>query len=409
MLLSYEDALRSLIDAVPEPEVEERSLEMARNRILAEPVKADRDLPPFDRSVVDGYALRSIDLERGWQRLRVVGQLRAGQPADLEVGTAEAALIMTGARVPKGADAVQMFEEADYLGDNEVVIRKPVRKGANISVQGSQIRQGEVALVEGTLLRPHRLGVLAAFGCTRVPVYRSLRVAVVSTGDEVVAAHQQPRPDQIRDANGPMLQALCEDLGLDSRFYPVLPDREDRLVHFLGQTADRFDVVILSGGVSMGEHDYVHEVLRRSGADVVFHKSAVKPGKPLMVARRNTQLLFGLPGNPVSAFVTFQLFVAAAVRKRMGHSQWHLPRVEGRLERPVRQKPGRLFFKAARTRWREGGFLVEPIDTEGSSDLTAFAAANSLAAIAADVAEAEAGTRVPVLLLSNGLEEDGRS
>lgn len=397
-MLSYSEALKSVLTRVPPARSVRVALEAARGRVLAEPVAADLDSPPFEKALMDGYALRSEDVGRAPVALRVVGRVAAGQVAPMRLQAGQAVQIMTGAMLPEGADAVQRIERTETAGRDEVRILEPVRPGENMAPRGQEVRKGQTVLEPGRPLGPAELGVLAAVGKEFVQVYEAPRVAVIPTGDEIVEVGVTPGPGQIRNSNGPMLRAQCRALGLDAGVLPAVPDDPGLLREALRRGFQR-ELILLSGGVSMGEHDYVPRVLAEEGVEVVFHKAAIKPGKPILMGRRNDRLIFGLPGNPVSSFVTFELFVRPAVRRWMGFSRLSLRNVSGRLLRDVRHRPGRQFFKPARSRWTERGLEVEPLETTGSADLVGFSRANSLLVVDAAAEFLAADSTVQVLLL----------
>ena len=406
-MFSYEEALQKLLAQVPEPKAKRMALGQSRGRVLACSVRADMDLPPFRKSFMDGYAVRSQDVAQVPVQLQVVGQVAAGSQDQPEVGPRQAVQIMTGAPVPPGADAVQMVEKTRPLDGSLVELLESVSQGQNIVDRANEVREGSVVLDQGCVIGSPEIGVLATFGQSEVEVYSGPTVAVMTTGDEIVDVTRKPNFSQIRNSNAFMLWSQCADLGLEATIFPVVPDDPDRTEEAVLEGLEH-DLLLLTGGVSMGEYDYVHQVLGKAGVDTFFHKAAIKPGKPLLAGQKDGHLVFGLPGNPVSAFVTFELFVRPAVRQWMGFSEIQLPRVTGRLLVSVRQKPGRKFFKPARTTWTDGGFEVEPIETKGSADLTGFSAANSLLVLEPEVTELKAGERLEVILLDRYFEKGNR-
>lgn len=396
-LLPYEDALERILSQCPPPRTVAVPLERCLDRVLARPVHADADVPPFNKSFMDGFAVHSADVTEVPACLNVVGEVAAGADSLPAVAPGETVRIMTGAPVPPQTDAVQMVEESRMLDGSTVEILKPAAPGTNISRQGSEVSKGSVVLEPGRVIGPAEIGVLASFGQARPEVFRPLTAGVVSTGDELVPVESQPRFGQIRNSNGPMISALCRRLGLNVESEVSVGDDPERTAEVI-RDGLKFDLLLLSGGVSMGEYDFVHRILEREGARLIFHKAAVKPGKPICVGRKGSTLAFGLPGNPVSAFVTFQLFVRPMVRRWMGFQSVTLRRIEATLTRAVSHKPGRTFFKPARTDW-SGEIRVSPVDTGGSADLTGFSRADSLLVIPAQVSGIAAGARVSVLLL----------
>ncbi len=399
-MLSYKEALETLLSRTPKPRTAEVFPGHALGAVLAETVSADLDLPPFHKSFMDGYAVRCQDLDEGTGKLRVAGSIAAGEPELKELRPGEAWQIMTGAATPRGADAVQMVEKTRRLGEF-VELLEPVTPDLNIAPRGSEVRAGDRVLEPGRLLGPAEIGVLASFGRTRVAIYRRPEVAIASTGDELVDADRKPGFGQIRNSNAHMLASQCASLGLDATVLPICPDQPDSIRRLVTGGLEGRDLLILSGGVSMGEHDYVHRVIAEEGMEVFFHKAAIKPGKPLIVARQGEKMIFGLPGNPVSSFVTFEVFVRPTLRKWMGFTELALPVLEAELMEPVRHKPGRLFFKPARTEIVQGRLRVSPVETKGSADIVAFSRCDALMLLPADRAEMAAGRCVEVMLLEH--------
>lgn len=397
-MLSYTEALERVLTGVPEPVVETVALPVSLGRVLAAQITADSDLPAFPKALMDGYALRSGDIAAGWNRLRVIGQAPAGSSPKWRVGPGEAVRIMTGAPVPEGADSVQKVESTEDLGNREVLIKGAVNPGDNMLPRGAEAGSGDPVLEKGDRVGPVQVGILATFGVTRVPVFRLPDVAILTTGDELVAAHKLPGSGEIRNSNEEMLSAQARQLGLDPVVKGPLRDELDCVTQVLRELVEP-EVLVLSGGLSMGDYDYVHRSLGELGVNVVFHKAALKPGKPILFAKRDRQMIFGLPGNPVSSFVTFELFVRPAVRKLMGFGRWGLKECRVRLQKDICQKPGRLFFKPGRLELEAQPPGVTPLETAGSGDLVAFSAADCLIKVPAERSKLERGSEVAVLVL----------
>ncbi len=400
-MLTYSDALEVLLAAVPDPTPETVPIQSALGRCLAEDVLADTDLPPFDKSLVDGFALRARDLARGWYRLTIVGEAAAGEPSRYPVGPAEATRIMTGAVLPTGADAVQMVEQTEELSPREVVIKSNIAAGEHILKAGAEAKKGTKVLEQGMHLGPAGIGVLAAVGRTAVKVYRTPTAVAAATGNELVVSGQALGPGQIRDSNTPMLACLGESVGIKVIQAATLDDTADSVRAFLDNHRDA-DVLLISGGLSMGEKDFVHRVIKEGEGKLLFHKVAVKPGKPVLAARRGKQLILGLPGNPVSSFVTFQIFVHPALRRFQGFQAARPQPVRAVLVEAVIQKPGRLFFKPGKLVHESEHLSVKPLETRGSADLVGAARADALIQVPADCEKLEKGSIVDMLLLDQG-------
>jgi molybdenum cofactor synthesis domain-containing protein len=382
-------------------------LEHAVGRVLAEDVASDLDLPPFDRAMMDGYALRAEDTGVAPARLVVAGQVRAGQHFDGVVQPGQAVQIMTGAPVPPGADAVQQVEKTRAAdGGRAVEILDRVEKGVHIAPAGCEVRAGQTVLRQGLTIDPAAVSVLAAVGRGRVRVGRRPTVSIVVTGDELVDVWHLPGRGRIRDSNGPAVLAMARWAGAEARLVGPVPDQPDRIAEAV-RAGLRADVLVLSGGVSEGAFDLVEEVLARFDVGFQFTKVAIKPGAPLVFGRRGDTLVFGLPGNPVSAQVTFDLFVRAALLRLQGARVVARPAGEAELLEPLRNRSGRRAYVPARARWEEGRLVARPVPSQGSADVVAHAQANALAILEAARTSAAAGEKVPVILLGNFLERDG--
>jgi molybdopterin molybdotransferase len=351
--------------------------------VLAEDVASDLDVPPHDKAMMDGYAVRSADLPDGKATLAVLEEITAGRTPTQPVGPGQASRIMTGAPVPPGADAVVVVEGTRVLEDGRVSVEgRPPRPGQNILARGREMRSGETVLAAGTLLRPPELGVLATMGRTQVRVVPAPTVAVLSTGDEVVEPGETPGPGQIRNSNGPMLLAQAARAGALPRYLGIARDRLDSLRPLVLQGLEA-DVLILSGGVSAGTLDLVPGVLQEAGVVAHFHKAAMKPGKPVFFGTRDRPtegraLVFGLPGNPVSSLVCFELFVRPALRRLAGHADVGPVTVSATLAEDFSHRTDRPTYHPASLEMGEAGWRVRPVPWFGSADLRGLTRANAL-------------------------------
>ena len=405
-MIPVEQALDIVLSHTPVLPSEEVDLSESVGRVLAEDVRSDVEMPPFDRAAMDGYAVRARDVAQAPVTLRVVGQVRAGQVPAREVGDGEAIQIMTGAPVPSGADAVQPVEKTRALGDGRVEILAPVEPAAHIAPRGSECRAGDAVLAKGHTVDPAAVAVLAAVGKARVRVGRRPTVSVLVTGDELVDVWDTPRRGRIRNSNGHAVLAQARWAGADARSLGIVPDQAERIAEAV-RAGFESDVLIVSGGVSEGAYDLVEDVLQRFDVGLLFTKVAIKPGAPLVFGRRGDRLVFGLPGNPVSAQVTFDVFVRAALLRMQGARAVSRPTVEAELLEAVRNKSGRKAHLPAQIRFEGGRFVARPVASMGSADIVAHARANALLVLEADRVRAEAGERAPALLLGNFLERDG--
>lgn len=370
-------------------------------RVLAEPVKADRDFPPFSRSTRDGYAVRAADLQNLPAKLRVTGQIKAGGTFSGSVKPGEAAEIMTGAAVPAGADAVVMVEYTSASG-NHVEIRRGVVSGENVVPAGAEAHAGDVLLQPGTRIQPAQIALLAAVGKANVSVFRKPRVAVLSTGDELVDVSETPGPHQIRNSNSYSLCAQVAQAGGEAIQLPVAPDEERKLTTLIHAGLEAADLLLLSGGVSMGKFDLVEQALSKLGAQLFFTGALIQPGRPVVFGEigKNSRPIpfFGLPGNPVSVMTTFDLFVRPMLDALSGAAPRRTPAVAARLRKPLKTKTGLTRFLPAIL---EGGLYdpeVEIVPWQGSGDLFAASKANCYLVLSPDREMIDAGEMVAVLM-----------
>jgi molybdopterin molybdotransferase len=370
-------------------------LDQVRGRVLAEDVLADRDLPPFHRAIRDGYALRAADLTALPAVLQCVGEAPAGRPFQGEVNSGQCVSIMTGAPLPVGADAVVMVEHTRSLGD-DIEIQRSVRRWENVVLQGSEAAVGARVLPCGRRLQAAEIGLLATVGKATVGVYRQPSVAILPTGDEVVPVEQPPQWFQIRNSNAVTLATQVTAAGGVPVQLGIGPDRKDVLQEMIERGLDS-DLLLLSGGVSMGKFDLVEEVLTELGAEFFFQGAAVRPGKPLVFGRVRDRFFFGLPGNPVSTLVTFELFVRPALAM-LGGAAFEPPVfLRARLVKPCRQSAGLTMFMPARVWIQNRDPVVELVGWQGSGDLVGIAAANCFLVIQSDQTELAAGDWVDVM------------
>ncbi len=382
-------AAADLIEAIP--------LELAAGRILAEDIVADRDYPPFRRSARDGFAVRSADIATVPARLRVIGETRAGEPSRYRVNPGEAVEIMTGAPGPEGADCVVMVEYTSREGD-AVVIEQSLPSGKNFVAQGSESPARASVLRCGSRLEFSQIALLAAVGKSTVSVFRQPRVAILSTGDEVVDIEQTPESYQIRNSNAYSLAAQVWRRGGIPEILPIAPDRLDETRNLI-EIGLESDMLLLSGGVSMGKYDLVEEVFADLGAELFFTQVLIQPGKPLVFGRAAGKPFFGLPGNPISTMVTFEIFASLALARLAGLTDTSLPFTEAVLAEDFRHNPSLTRFLPARLEGEYGQSRVSPVKWQGSGDLASIAKANCFLVAGADRESWNAGERIAVLPL----------
>lgn len=401
-MITVTEAINLILQESQTLAVESVALDAALGRVLAEEIVADTDLPPFDRAQMDGFAVRAADVQSVPARLRVVGEAAAGRSWSGEIKSGEAVRIMTGAPVPAGADAVQQVEVTREEADGTtVVIEKAVEAGKSIVPRASEVKAQKVVLHRGEQINAAMTAVLAAFGYAQVKVYRRPRVAVMATGSELVQVTEKPGPDQIRDSNSYSLAAYAQLAGAAVTRQPVAADDLKDLQEQINRSAADFDVLILSGGVSMGVYDFTKTALREAGAEIFFERVALRPGKPTVFARLGRTLIFGLPGNPVSVSVTFNLFARTALLSMQGLVPDAAPKTEqALLSRPAKGAAKRESYLPARLSTNDQGHLLaEPLRWGGSSDFVAFARATALLIIPPDAGVLESGTPVSVMRL----------
>ena len=401
-MISVAEALQIVKEQTRRLGTEQVKLPESLGRILAEDVVADSDLPPFDRSQMDGYAVRAEETTDAPVRLRIVGESAAGKGWHQEMHEGEAVRIMTGAPVPAGSDAVQQVELTHELKDNTVVeLLKGVEIGRSIVKRGSEITKGETVLRSGGPITAAMLAVLASFGYAEVEVGRKPKVSVLATGSELVAVDQEPGQDQIRDSNNYSIGAYAERAGAVIDRLPLTGDDTFALKAVIARAAENSDVVITSGGVSMGVYDFTKAALQELGAELYFERVALRPGKPTVFARLpNGTIVFGLPGNPVSVSVTFNLFARTALLGMQGASETTLKEELGMLAKPVKGTLDReSYLPAQLTTNDDGQLVVFPLKWGGSSDFVSFALATALFVIPAGVSLREGGSLVKVVRL----------
>jgi molybdopterin molybdotransferase len=398
-MLTYEQARQTVIDQLQTKESPRAAISLpvwdALGYVLAQQITADRDYPPFDRATRDGYAVRASEATSG-AKLPCVDEIKAGDTVSTPLAPAACVQIMTGAAVPSGADAVVMIEHTQRHADT-VHFDRPTRPGQNIVPRGSEGRAGQTVLSPGTRLGFAELALAAQVGATELRCAAKPRVAILSTGDEVVAIDAAPGPFQIRNSNSVSLSAQVRLAGGEAVLLGNAADRLDDLRAKIDRGLTE-DVLVLSGGVSMGKYDLVETVLKEMGAEFFFDAVAIRPGKPAVFGRCRDTFVFGLPGNPVSTMVTFELFVAPALDLLSGAVARPLPLLQARLREALHEKPGLTHFLPARVEWQGATAEVKPLPWQGSGDIAALAKANCFLVIPSDRDHIAVGENVNVLL-----------
>jgi molybdopterin molybdotransferase len=418
-LISVEQALEKILEHIQVLKAEESPILGCLGQVLAEDVCSEINIPPLDNSAMDGYAVRAADTKGASPKspriLRVIDTVIAGSISHAKLGTGTAVRIMTGAPVPSGADAIVRFEDTDQerrgADAPEVGILAEVRKGLEIRRAGEDIAKGSLVLKKGTVVRPAEVGTLASLGHGTVKVYRRPVVAILATGDEIVAITQPLPEGKIYNSNSYGLAALVLRYGGIPQILGIAADVEDSLVARLHLGLDA-DMLVTSGGVSLGDYDIVRDVLAKEG-EVVFWRVKQKPGKPLAFGMIKALVegggvrkipLFGLAGNPVSAMLNFELFVRPAMLKMMGREKLSKPTIEATIEEPIANTDGRRIFARVVVEKRDGNYFARLTGPQGSGILTSMTLANGLAIVPEDTPAVKKGDKVQVMMLDWGEE-----
>ena len=397
-LISVAEAQRLVLSRARRLEAERVPIERAAGRVLAEPAVAAVDLPPFPSSAMDGFALRAADTEGAPSTLPVVGEVAAGRPAAAPLLPGQAVRISTGGAVPDGADAVvplELVEEAE----GEIALREPLAQGANVRPRAGDVRAGETVLDPGVLLGAAQVAALAAAGVAELRCTKRPRAAILVTGSELRSPGEELRPGEIYESNAPLLAAALGAAGAVPAQLGVVPDDREELVRALERALLGFDLVVTSGGASVGPHDLVRVAQRDLRVEEVFWGVAMKPGKPVAFGVRRDHLVFTLPGNPVSVLVTFAVLVRPAVNALLGLADPMPPLGRGVLATPLARNPSRDDYARARVRDEGGELVVEPLAGRESHMIVRAAPATALVLVEAGEGELAAGSRVRFVTL----------
>ncbi len=401
-LKTVEEAMEAVLGLCRPLDHEEIALEEALGRTLSRDIVAPEDLPPFDRAAMDGYAVRAVDLAGASPEhpagLRLVGSVAAGHLFGGVIKEGTAAGITTGAPLPEGADTVVRLEDAVHGGDG-VAITTALRPKTNVSLRGEDIPRGSLALKSGIELTPPRIGVLAALGIDPVPVFRRPKVAIIGTGDELVPLGAPLVPGKIRNSNYYSLAALVLRAGGLAHSGGLAPDRLPDLIRLI-RAAELADIIITTGGASVGEYDLIKPALDEMGAEIIFWRVRMKPGTPMLLARWNQTIICGLSGNPAAAMTSFELFVRPAIRKLNGLLTWERIGVEATLKGEIRAKGSSLRrFIRAETWVENGRYRVSATGSQKSGILSSMAAANSLIVVPEGTEALPDGSTVRIVIL----------
>jgi molybdopterin molybdotransferase len=401
-LIEHPEAVRLVLENTHRLPAEEVPLVEAQGLALAQDVRARFDSPPFDNSAVDGYAVRSADAEAG-RTFKVVDEAPAGRPATKSVGEGEAIKIFTGGVIPEGADAVVMVENTSGWGE-EFELHKPASAGQNVRGSGEDVREGEVILEAGTEVGAPEIALAATQGYGALPVHRRPEVVVLSTGTELVEpGERELEPGEIYDSNSFAVIAQAQEVGARARRITAASDDAGVLREAVKEALETADVVVTSGGVSVGEKDLVKGTMLDLGVEQIFWGVKFKPGKPLFFGVREGASVFGLPGNPVSAMVCFELFVRPALAKMMGREDSGRPRIHVYFEEDVRNSFGRMHAMRVSLEKTREGWLARSVGAQGSGLVSSLTKADALALIGPESEGVGAGDLVEAIVLREGV------
>lgn len=373
-MITFEEALAIVDHTLVNPRVEQVGLEIAVGRVLAEDVFSDIEMPPFNKAAVDGYACRRAELPGPFELLEVVP---AGVLPKLTVNKGQCSKIMTGAMIPEGADTMIMVEHTGILPDGRILFLKE-KTSSNIARKAEDVKEGQLVLQKGTLLKPHHIAILAAVGCASPFTFRRPVIGIISTGDELVEPWQKPVGGQIRNSNAHQLMAQAAGIGLPVEYIGIAADTPEDTLKMMTNGFERSDILLLTGGVSMGDFDFVPAVMEELGVKILFKSIAVQPGRPTVFGIKDNKFLFGLPGNPVSSYLQFELLVKQLAYRLMGHSfkaqTVKLPMANDY----TRKKAARKSFMPVRIT-PDG--KIEPLDYHGSAHIHAYEGADGIMSI----------------------------
>ncbi len=405
-MISVEEALGLILENIREIGFEKVDIKEALGRVIAEDIYARRNIPPWDNSAMDGYAVRVNDVEGASKEnpavLKIIESLPAGYISESKLKPGEAIKIMTGAPMPNGADAVVMAEYTEKDGDKVRIFKRP-EKSDHIRKAGEDVKEGQLVIKKGQLIRPSEIGMLASMARSIVSVYQRPRVAILATGDELVDLDEEICGAKIINSNTYAVGAQIQECGALPILLGIARDRQDELEERLrlGMNAD---IIITSGGVSVGDYDHVKDVVKGLGGDLRLWKVAIKPGKPLAFSMLNSRPMFGLPGNPVASMVTFEIFVRPAILKMMGHKKIFRPIIDATIKDDLKKKENRRHFIRASVQSDGDGYAVETTGDQGSHMMTSMTKANGLIIFHENDTSIKAGDKVKVMLLDRSFE-----
>ncbi len=396
-MITVPEALGKILNSAKQLDTINLPIEEVLNYYLVDDITADRAIPPFNRVAMDGFAVQSSDFQNCTEKeFQIIGHIQTGVSSDLIVTSGTAVQIMTGAPCPAGADSVVKIEDAEIKGDIVKLVADKIGPGTNVAAMGEDAAEGKILIEAGSLLSTSGIAICASVGKAIVEVYRKPKIKVISTGTEIIPPHEQPLPHQIRDCNSFTARVMSGQISVDAQFLGIGEDDKDVLGKMI-QEGLQSDILILSGGVSMGEYDHIPKLLDDNGVEKIFHKIKVKPGKPVWFGKTDGCYVFGLPGNPVSVQTCYRLFVEPLIRKLSGcknptHQYLKLPLSEDTTSKAPREHymPGRFVEK-------NGASAIEPVIIRGSGDYSNFYASQGIFRFPADISQMNEGQLVEFL------------
>ncbi|KKM83404.1 hypothetical protein LCGC14_1309780 [marine sediment metagenome] len=397
-MIHFEETLRLVLSNAPILPITEKNNYEINSDILAQDIRAREDLPLFSNSAMDGFALRSDDTHSVPVDLKIKGCIKAGDSPRIKVGEGEAVKIMTGAPMPEGADAVIMVEDTEEKERN-VQIKKSIKKGENVRIKGEEIKKGQIGLKKGIRLNPASLGFLASMGYEKVKVFGKPKVSVLITGSELVKPGLKLKPGKKWESNSVVLSSVLAEVNIKPILLGITRDNLLDLERQIQEGLKNSDILLISGGISVGDYDFVQEILLRLGVDKVFWRVAIKPGKPTFFGKKGDKLVFGLPGNPVSVLVTFLEFVRPAILKMMGKRDVLLQEREAILEEKLQKKTDRAYFFKGMFQEKNGVAYVKSAGRQHSHILESFTGANCLIFLEKEKNIYEKGERIKIQIL----------
>lgn len=378
-MITIDEAIKKVLEKVTLPDPIKLPLEYVSGMVLAEDISSDVDIPPFDKATMDGFAIVASDSGDG-SELVVDYTLAAGDFPKTAIKKGHAVRIMTGAPVPDGANAVIQVELTDETGPDRIKLKSKIDKGKNIAKRAEEVKKGDKVLSKGTEITPLVAAVLAQTGCAKVSVYPRPSALILATGSELVDIDQIPEDGEIRESNSYCILTQCQVWGAAGSRRPLVADRKESLTGAFEDALEMNpEIIIISGGVSVGDFDLVPGILKKLGAEIVFHSVAQKPGKPMLFAIKDETLIFGLPGNPVAVFLTFELYIGPAIRRMLGESSYQTTFHTAKASCEFNVKSDRTFLPASHVKNENGQWTIKPIKSKGSADVVGIINTNAFA------------------------------